>query len=150
MKKIILGVLLSCTLMASHVALALGFTIEDIRIEGLQRLSSSQAFAELPLKVGDTADERTLAYATRTLFKSGFFEDIRLEQEGNLLLVVVQERPAIGFIGLEGNSIIKTEDLRLGLGAAGLKEGEIFKRATLAQIELELERQYNRQGRYAV
>ena len=86
MKKIILGVLLSCTLMASHVALALGFTIEDIRIEGLQRLSSSQAFAELPLKVGDTADERTLAYATRTLFKSGFFEDIRLEQEGNLLL----------------------------------------------------------------
>ena len=150
MKKIILGVLLSCTLTVSHMAVALGFTIEDIRIEGLQRLSSSQAFAELPLRVGDTADERTLAYATRSMFKSGYFEDIRLEQDGNLLLVVVQERPAIAFIGLEGNKIIKAEDLRLGLGAAGLKEGEIFKRATLAQIELELERQYNRQGRYAV
>jgi|TARA_B110000914_G_scaffold34756_1_gene27646 outer membrane protein insertion porin family len=148
MKRIILGVLLSCTLAVSQMALA--FTIEDIRIEGLQRLSSSQAFAELPLRVGDTADERTLAYATRSLFKSGYFEDIRLEQDGNLLLVVVQERPAIGFIGLEGNKIIKAEQLRLALGAAGLKEGEIFKRATLAQIELELERQYNRQGRYAV
>jgi outer membrane protein insertion porin family len=62
----------------------------------------------------------------------------------------VQERPAIGFIGLEGNKILETEQLRSALDAAGLKEGEIFKRATLAQIELELERQYNRQGRYAV
>tara|TARA_B110000091_G_scaffold118740_1_gene127917 strand:- start:2316 stop:4397 length:2082 start_codon:yes stop_codon:yes gene_type:complete len=84
------------------------------------------------------------------MFKSGYFEDIQLEQEGNVLLVVVQERPAIGFIGLEGNKILATEQLRSALEAAGLKEGEIFKRATLAQIELELERQYNRQGRYAV
>lgn len=150
MKRIILGVLLSCTMAVSHIATAAGFTIEDIHIEGLQRLTSSQAFAELPLQVGDQADERSLAFATRSMFKSGYFEDIHLEHDGNLLLVVVQERPAIGFIGLEGNKILKTEQLRAALEAAGLKEGEIFKRATLAQIELELERQYNRQGRYAV
>ncbi len=150
MKHIVLSVLLSCTLAVSQMAMAVSFIIEDIHIEGLQRLTSSQAFAQLPLKIGDEADERSLAYATRSMFKSGYFEDIRLEQDGNLLLVVVQERPAIAFIGLEGNKIIKAEDLRLGLGAAGLKEGEIFKRATLAQIELELERQYNRDGRYAV
>ena len=150
MKHIVLSVLLSCTLAVSQVVMAASFTIEDINIDGLQRLSSSQAFAQLPLKVGDTADERSLAYATRSMFKSGYFEDIQLEQEGNVLLVVVQERPAIGFIGLEGNKILETEQLRSALEAAGLKEGEIFKRATLAQIELELERQYNRQGRYAV
>jgi outer membrane protein insertion porin family len=150
MKQIILAVLLSCTLAVSQMATAASFIIEDIHIEGLQRLTSSQAFAQLPLKIGDEADERSLAYATRSMFKSGYFEDIHLEQEGNLLLVIVQERPAIGFISLEGNKILKTEDLRSALKAAGLKEGEIFKRATLAQIELELERQYNRLGRYSV
>ncbi|MFT7178220.1 MAG: outer membrane protein insertion porin family, partial [Oceanospirillaceae bacterium] len=150
MKQILLSALLSYTLLVSQAVMAVNFTIEDIRIEGLQRLTSSQAFAQLPLKVGDAVDERSLAYATRSMFKSGYFQDIHLEQEGNLLLVIVQERPAIGFIGLEGNKLLKTEQLRAALEAAGLKEGEIFKRATLAQIELELERQYNRQGRYAV
>ncbi|MGY8862090.1 MAG: outer membrane protein assembly factor BamA [Pseudomonadales bacterium] len=150
MKQILLGAFLSCTLLVSQAVMAVSFTIEDIHIEGLQRLTSSQAFAQLPLKVGDAVDERSLAYATRSMFKSGYFQDIHLEQEGNLLLVIVQERPAIGFIGLEGNKLLKTEQLRAALEAAGLKEGEIFKRATLAQIELELERQYNRQGRYAV
>jgi outer membrane protein insertion porin family len=150
MKQIILGALLSCTLLVSQAVMAVSFTIEDIHIEGLQRLTSNQAFAQLPLKVGDAVDERSLAYATRSMFKSGYFQDIHLEQEGSLLLVIVQERPVIGFIGLEGNKILKTEQLRAALEAAGLKEGEIFKRATLAQIELELERQYNRQGRYAV
>jgi len=150
MKQIIVGVVLSCTLAVSQMATGARCIIEDIHIEGLQRLTSSQAFAQLPLKIGDEADERSLAYATRSMFKSGYFEDIHLEQEGNLLLVIVQERPAIGFISLEGNKILKTEDLRSALKAAGLKEGEIFKRATLAQIELELERQYNRLGRYSV
>ena len=150
MKKIILGVLLSCTLLVSQMVVAASFIIKEIQIEGLQRLTSTQAFDQLPLKIGDTADERSLAYATRSMFKSGYFEDIQLAQEGNLLLITVQERPAIGFISLEGNKILKTEQLRAALELAGLKEGEIFRRATLAQIELELEREYNRQGRYAV
>jgi outer membrane protein insertion porin family len=140
MKQIILGVLLSCTLLVSQMVVAASFTIEDIQIEGLQRLTSTQAFEQFPLKIGDTADQRSLAYATRSMFQSGYFEDIQLAQEGNLLLIVVQERPAIGFISLEGNKILKTEQLRAALELAGLKEGEIFKRATLAQIELELER----------
>ena len=120
MKHIVLSFLLSCTLFVSQMAMAVSFTIEDIHIEGLQRLSSSQAFAELPLKIGDSVDDRSLAYATRSMFKSGYFEDIRLEQDGNLLVVVVQERPSIGFIGLDGNKILKTEQLRGALEAAGL------------------------------
>jgi outer membrane protein insertion porin family len=78
MKQIILAVLLSCTLAVSQMATAASFIIEDIHIEGLQRLTSSQAFAQLPLKIGDEADERSLAYATRSMFKSGYFEDIHL------------------------------------------------------------------------
>lgn len=150
MKHVVLSFLCSFTLAVSPMTMAVSFIIEDIHIKGLQRLTSSQAFAQLPLKIDDLVDQRSLAYATRAMFKSGYFEDIQLEQDGNLLVVVVQERPAIGFIGLEGNEIIETEQLRGALEAAGLKEGEIFKRATLAQIELELERQYNSQGRYAV
>ena len=127
MKHIVLSMLLSCSLALSQTAIAVSFTIEDIHIEGLQRLNSTQAFAELPLKIGDSADERSLAFATRSMFKSGYFEDIRLEQDGNLLLVVVQERPSIGVIGLEGNIILITEQRRSALGAAGLMEGEIFR-----------------------
>lgn len=150
MKNIARSILLSLTFAVSQLAMAVSFEIEDIHIEGLQRLSSTQAFDELPLSIGDLVDERSLAYATRNMFKSGYFEDIQLEQDGSLLVVRVKERPAIGFIGLEGNKVLETEQLRGALEAAGLKEGEIFKRATLSQIELELERQYNRQGRYAV
>ena len=150
MKNIARSILLSLTFAVSQLAMAVSFEIEDIHIEGLQRLSSTQAFDELPLSIGDLVDERSLAYATRNMFKSGYFEDIQLEQDGSLLVVRVKERPAIGFIGIEGNKVLETEQLRGALEAAGLKEGEIFKRATLSQIELELERQYNRQGRYAV
>ncbi len=150
MKRILLGLLLSLTMAVSPVAVSAEFTIENIHIEGLQRLTSSQAFATLPLQVGDDVDDRSLAFAARSMFRSGYFEDIELQQDGNLLVVVVRERPAIGFIGLEGNKLLKTEQLRAALEATGLKEGEIFQRATLAQIELELERQYNSQGRYAV
>ena len=150
MKRFLVGLLLSLSVVLSPVALSAGFTIENIHIEGLERLTSSQAFATLPLQVGDEVDERSLAFATRSMFKSGYFEDIQLQRDGDVLLVVVRERPAIGFISLQGNKILKTEQLRAALEAAGLKEGEIFKRASLAQIELEMERQYNRQGRYAV
>jgi outer membrane protein insertion porin family len=150
MKRFLVGLLLSLSVVLSPVALSVGFTIENIHIEGLERLTSSQAFATLPLQVGDEVDERSLAFATRSMFKSGYFEDIQLQRDGDVLLVVVRERPAIGFISLQGNKILKTEQLRAALEAAGLKEGEIFKRASLAQIELEMERQYNRQGRYAV
>lgn len=124
------------------------FTISDIRIQGLQRVSAGTVFNLLPAKVGDTLDEVAVRQLIRLLFESGYFRDIRMGRDGNVLIVTVVERPAIDSIEIEGNKSIKTDALLEGLGKQGLTEGEIFKQATLERVDLELERQYVSQGRY--
>ncbi len=84
----------------------------------------------------------------RLLFQSGYFRDVRLQRDGDALIVTVVERPAIDSIEIKGNKSIKTDALTEGLGKQGLKEGEIFKQSTLERVDLELERQYVAQGRY--
>ncbi|MCP4881492.1 MAG: outer membrane protein assembly factor BamA [Gammaproteobacteria bacterium] len=150
MKRLLLGVLLSFMTLIVQLAHAAEFVITDIRIEGLQRVDAALAFQHLPLQVGDQADQRALAAATRSLFKSGYFEDIVLQRDDGVLVIQLKERPAIASITLAGNKLITTEQLQGALKGANLIEGEIFQRSTLAQIELELERQYNAMGRYAV
>ncbi len=150
MKRLLLGVLLSFMTLTVQLAHAAEFVITDIRIEGLQRVDAALAFQHLPLQVGDQADQRALAAATRSLFKSGYFEDIVLQRDDGILVIQLKERPAIASITLAGNKLITTEQLQGALKGANLIEGEIFQRSTLAQIELELERQYNAMGRYAV
>lgn len=88
------------------------FTIEDIRVEGLQRISVGTVFNYLPVKVGDQFDPKQSAEVIKALFKTGFFKDVRLEQEGNTLVVVVEERPSIASISIEGNKDIGTDDLK--------------------------------------
>jgi outer membrane protein insertion porin family len=149
-KRLILGGLFSLLSLTAPIAQAADFVIADIRIEGLQRVDNALAFRYLPLQVGDEVDQRALAAATRSLFKSGYFEDITLQRDGKVLVIKLKERPAIASIGLSGNKIITTEQLQGALKNAKLVEGEIFQRSTLAQIELELERQYNAMGRYSV
>ena len=149
-KRLLLGALFSLVTLTTQFAVAAGFVITDIRIEGLQRVDAAVAFQHLPLQVGDEADQRALAAATRSLFKSGYFQDIALQRESGVLIVKLQERPAIASISLSGNEVITTEHLQGALKHAKLVEGEIFQRSTLAKIELELERQYNAMGRYAV
>lgn len=124
------------------------FTIKDIRIEGLQRISAGAVYNALPLQSGDTVDSELLASALHTLFKTGNFQDIKLLREGNSLVVQVSERPAIAKIELDGNKSIDKENLLKGLSEAGLSEGSVFQRATLDRVKLELERQYVAQGRY--
>ena len=136
------------------------FKVADIQLQGLQRVSSGTVFNLLPVNVGDTVDATEIRELTRALFKSGYFDDIEmLRDAGSLgadaeadnratLIVRVRERPAIEKIELEGNKAIKTEDLMENLGEAGLREGEIFKQATLERIGIELERSYFAQGRY--
>jgi len=126
------------------------FTIEDIRVEGLQRIAAGTVFNYLPLKVGDELTPRSSADAIKALFKTGFFKDVRLEQEGSVLLVSVSERPAIADISIDGNKVIKTEDLKEGLKGIGLAEGRVLDRALLDKIEAELRRQYLGMGRYGV
>ncbi len=130
------------------VAHAEVFTISDIRLQGLQRVSAGTVFNLLPVNVGDSVDEVGVRQLMRLLFRSGFFNDIRMARDGDILVITVEERPAIESIEIEGNKAIKTEALLEGLGQQGLREGEIFKQATLERVGLELERQYVSQGRY--
>jgi outer membrane protein insertion porin family len=129
-------------------AAAQTFIISDIRVEGLQRISAGTVFAALPVAVGDVVDERTIRAATRSLFATGNFDDIRIGQDGNVLVIIVTERPSISEINIEGNKAIETEALLEGLKGAGLSVGQVFQRSTLEGMQLELQRQYVLQGRY--
>lgn len=124
------------------------FRIADIRVDGLQRVSPGSVFAALPVSVGDELDSGQLQDLTRSLFKTGYFDDITISQERDVLVIKVVERPTIAEISISGNKVIKTEDLTDALKKAGLSEGQIYKPSTLEAMSAELERQYVSQGRY--
>lgn len=124
------------------------FTVSDIRLEGLQRVSAGTVFEAFPVSSGEQVDSKTLALATRKLFKMGLFDDIKLLRDGNVLIVQIIELPTITKIEITGNKAIQSDALLDGLKQSGLAEGLVFKRSTLERIALELERQYVAQGRY--
>ncbi len=126
------------------------FQVTDIRVEGLQRISPGTVFNFLPVQVGGNFTEHDSELTIRSLFKSGYFRDIRLERDGDVLVVVVQERPAIASIKIQGNDDIETEPLLESLKDIGLAEGNVFDRSLLEKVELELERQYYSRGKYGV
>ena len=132
----------------SSAAAAQDFVVSDIRLQGLQRVSAGTVFNLLPIQVGDRLDEMEVRHLIRVLFGSGYFSDVRMARDNDVLVITVTERPAIESIELEGNKAIKSDALLEGLGQQGLKEGEIFKQATLERVGVELERQYVSQGRY--
>ncbi|MEM9757969.1 MAG: outer membrane protein assembly factor BamA [Pseudomonadota bacterium] len=124
------------------------FLVADIRVEGLQRIAAGSVFAAMPIGVGDTASPAALRATARSLFATGNFDDIRVGRDGNVLVVVVAERPSISEITIDGNKAIPTEALLDGLKSAGLAVGQVFQRSTLEGMQLELQRQYVTQGRY--
>ncbi|MDY0205012.1 MAG: outer membrane protein assembly factor BamA [Pseudomonas sp.] len=147
MKRLLLPAVISALILSE--AHAAPFTVSDIRVNGLQRVSAGSVFGALPLSVGESVDERQLAEATRSLFKTGFFEDIQLSRDGDVLIVTLLERPSISSLEIEGNKAISKDDLLKGLKQSGLAEGEIFQQATLEGVRNELQRQYVAQGRYS-
>jgi len=134
----------------SHWASGESFQVEDIRVEGLQRITAGTVFNYLPVQPGDTISDSSSGELIRALFRTGFFKDVRLERDGNVLIVIVSERPAISEINFSGNKSIDDEALREGLKDAGLAEGRTFNRSVLEGIERELERQFINEGKYAV
>ncbi len=133
-----------------HPAYALEpFVITDIRVEGLERLDEGTVFNYLPLKVGDEMDDEEGRLGIRALFDTGFFRDVKLEQEGTVLVVRVVERPSIGRITITGNQQLDTEDLEDGFRTAELVEGRIFRRASLEAMEREIQQAYLAMGRYS-
>lgn len=126
------------------------FTIKDIRVEGLQRIAAGTVFSYLPVKVGDTLDDKRSGKVIRELFKTGFFKDVRLEKENGTLIVYVVERPAIAVIDISGNSSIEDEALNAGLKEIGFAVGRVFDKSLLDKVEQELQRIYFSQGKYGV
>ncbi len=122
--------------------------INDIRVEGLQRIAAETVFSALPLNVGDLITQQAVAQSSRALFATGNFDDIQIGVDKDVLVVRVTERPAISKINIEGNKALATDALLDGLKGAGLAEGQVFKRATLENMRMELTRQYVSQGRY--
>jgi outer membrane protein insertion porin family len=130
--------------------MAESFRVSDVRVEGLQRITAGTVFNYLPVKPGDVVYFERTGDIVRELYKTGFFKDIRLEKTGDVLVIVVTERPAIAEINFSGNKSIESEALKEGLKDIGLAEGRTFERSVLDRIEQELERQYFNQGKYAV
>jgi len=138
-------------LLAVHNPLAAEvFQISDIRVEGLQRIAPGTVFNYLPVQVGDTVGDGVTGGIIRSLYQTGFFEDVRVERDGNVLVLWVRERPAIAQIDITGNRDIDTKALTAALADIGLKEGRVFDRSVLDRIEQELERQYFSRGKYGV
>ena len=137
-------------LMLTPVRAFESFEVADIRVEGLQRISAGTVFNYLPVKVGDLLTTEDSEAAMRELFRTGFFNDIYLEREGNVLVVNVKERAAISSIEITGNEDLETEALLEGLEQIGLAEGRVFDRSLLDKVEQELQRQYYSRGKYSV
>lgn len=143
LKIYLLGLLLSFQLYAFD-----DFLVSDIRIIGLQRVSTGSIFNVIPISVGDNIDQRKSSDITRSLFATEQFDDIQIAKDGNTLIIVVQERPSISAIDISGNKALKTEQLLESLDGVGIKEGEVYKRSTLEKVKSELVRSYASNGRY--
>ncbi len=126
------------------------FVVKDIRVEGIQRTEAGTVFGYLPVKVGETLNDEKAAQAIRTLFGTGFFRDVRIEIENDVMVVVVQERPAIAQVDFVGLKEFDKDVILKALKEIGIAEGRIFDRAQLEKAEQELKRQYLTKGKYGV
>ena len=124
------------------------FVIKDIKIEGLQRTEPGTVFNYLPVQVGDTMTEDKSSEAIKSLYRTGFFKDVRIEADQNILLITVQERPSIADIQFSGNKAFQSDKLKEGMKAIGLVEGQIYDKSKLEFAEQEIKKQYLAQGKY--
>jgi len=126
------------------------FTVGDIKVEGLQRVSEGTVYNYLPVNIGDELSPTRLREAIRALYATGFFRDVQLRRDGNVLVVVVLERPSIESFEITGNKDIKTEDLQKSLRNVGLATGKTFDRSVLEDVKQFLTDQYFSRGKYGV
>ena len=150
MIKRCLAVLILCVLM-TPVGADESFTVSDIRLEGLERIPNGTLLSYLPIHNGDVVDNDQVAYALKELYKTGFFKDVSLYRDGNILVVKVLERPAIAEVKFDGNNDIDDEQLQKILNDIGIIKGRVYDPSALDKIEQGLKQQaYFAQGKYAV
>ena len=138
----------ACTLSGAAWAVE-PFTVRDIRVEGLQRVEAGTIFASLPVRVGDSYDDQKAAAAIQALFALGLFKDVRIEVSGDVLVVIVEERPTVADVDFSGNKEFEKDALSKALRDIGLADGRPFDRALLDRAEQELKRQYINRSLYA-
>jgi outer membrane protein insertion porin family len=137
--------------LCSGYALAIEpFVVKDIRVEGIQRTEAGTVFNYLPVKVGDTFDDQKASAAIKALYATGFFKDVRIEAQGDVLVVTVEERPAIAAVEFTGTKEFDKDTLTKALKEIGLGESRIYDKALLDRAEQELKRQYLSRGLYGV
>ena len=149
MNKTLLSVLIASFFSAPALAFE-PFAVKDIRVEGIQRTEAGTVFSYLPVKVGDTLTDEKSAQSIKALFATGFFKDVRIEIDQNVMVVVVQERPAISKLDFVGMKEFEKDVIIKALKDTGIAEGRIFDRALLEKAEQELKRQYLTRGKYGV
>lgn len=149
MKKSLLSVLVAGLFAVPALAFE-PFAVKDIRVEGIQRTEAGTVFSYLPVKVGDTLDDEKAAQSIKALFATGFFKDVRVEVDRDVMVIVVQERPAIAKVDFVGMKEFEKDVIVKALKETGIAEGRIFDRALLEKAEQELKRQYLTRGKYGV
>lgn len=143
------SLLLSLSGLYANAAMAMPpFVIKDIRVEGIQRTEAGTVFTNLPVKVGDSMTDDLASQAIKALYGTGFFKDVRIEAEGEVLVVTVQERSSIAQIDFSGNKSFPTDKMKEGLKQIGIADGQIFDKSQLDRAEQEIKRQYLSQGKY--
>jgi len=149
MRKIILSVLFSAAMLFSAVLSAADdFVMSDIKVSGLHRISLGTVLNYVPVKKGDTMDQAKAARVIRELYATGFFQNVALERDGNVLIIDVVERATIGSISFSGNSEISKEQIQMVLNQIGLVKGQVFQRSSLEQFVNQLKQEYNNRGKY--
>jgi outer membrane protein insertion porin family len=142
---------IAASLLFAHTAWAIDpFTVRDIRVEGLQRVEPGTVFASLPFRVGETYSDDKGATAIRALFGLGLFKDVRLEVNGDVLVVIVEERPTVADVDFVGTKEFEKDALRKALRDVGIADGQPFDKALADRAEQELKRQYINKSLYAV
>jgi outer membrane protein insertion porin family len=126
------------------------FVIRDIRIEGIARTEPGTVFSYLPVRVGDIFDDDKGSELIRSLYATGFFKDVRVESQGDVVVVIVQERPAIAEVNFSGNKEFETDNLRKALREIGIAEARIYDKALIDRAEQELKQQYLSRGKYGL
>lgn len=138
------------TLCAGQVLAVEPFKVKDIRVEGIQRTEAGTVFSYLPVRVGETFNDEKSVAAIKSLYATGFFKDVRIEVDGDVLVILVEERPAIASVEFSGVKEFDKEVLIKALKEIGLGESRIFDKALVDRAEQELKRQYLARGLYGV
>jgi outer membrane protein insertion porin family len=148
MSRLLCALLAVC--FASPVLAVTPFVIKDIRVEGIQRTEPGTVFSYLPIRVGDTFNDDVATQAIRALYATGFFKDVRVEAQDDVVIISIEERPSIAALDIAGNKEFETDVLKKALREVGLADARIFDRSILDRAEQEIKNQYLGRGKYGV